>query len=398
MTTYRTLDTAHLAGKRVLLRGGFDVSIENEKVTDATRIEAILKTMKHILDQGALLIIMAHQGRPKDGPDPQFSQQPIAPVLEQLLHVKVHFAADCVGPEAEAAIAKAKAGEVVLLENLRFHPEEKKNDPAFAKKLASLADVYVNDAFTNCHRAHASMVGVPKLIPAFMGFNLEQEVMHLGTVLDAPKHPLTLIISGAKMETKVPVIEKFLHLGDNVLLGGCIANTFIAAAGFPVGKSKYEAEATAQAQRFLTESREEGSAVIHIPTDVIVATELSETAQGKNVQTDQIEGDLSIFDIGTESARHYADIIEKSSMIIWNGPIGVYEYKNFTAASKVIAHAIARATAKGAISIIGGGDTVDFHTRYNLPLTPYTFVSMGGGAMLEFLAGEKFEALTVLEQ
>ncbi|MBP9774112.1 MAG: phosphoglycerate kinase [Candidatus Peribacteraceae bacterium] len=396
MTTYRTLDKADLKGKRVLLRAGFDVSVEDGKVTDATRIEAIQKTMKYIIDSGALLIIMAHQGRPKDAPDPIFSQKPLVPVLKTLLGTTVHFASDCIGSDAESVIAKAKAGEVVLLENLRFHPEEKKNDPEFAKKLAALADIYVNDAFTNCHRAHASMVGVAKLLPAYMGFNLEQEVMHLSKVLDAPKHPLTLIISGAKMETKVPVIEKFLHLGDNILLGGCIANTFIAARGFAVGKSKYEAEALPQAQGFLTDSQKEGSAKIHVPTDVIVAAELSETAQGSNVSTEHIEGDLSIFDIGTESAKQYADIIEKSSMIIWNGPIGVYEFKNFSAASKVIAQAIARATAKGAMSIIGGGDTIDFHMRYNLPLA-YTFVSMGGGAMLEFLAGEKFESLAVLE-
>jgi phosphoglycerate kinase len=204
MATYNTLNDVKLEGTTVLLRAGLDLPMEDGKVVDDTRVRAIESTMRHILDGGAKLVIMAHQGRPKNGPDPQFSQRPVAAVLERLLKTKVHFAEDCVGKPAQDAVAQAKPGEVVLLENLRFHPEEKKNDPAFAKQLADLADVYVNDAFTNCHRNHASMVGVPALMPAFMGFALEQEVANLSRVVEKPQHPLVLIISGAKMETKVP--------------------------------------------------------------------------------------------------------------------------------------------------------------------------------------------------
>lgn len=398
MPSYRTLKQAKLKGKRVLLRAGFDLPMEKGKVVDKTRVEAIVPTMKYILKQGATLIILAHQGRPKDGPDPQFSQKPIVPILKSLLKMKVHFATDCIGKAAADVIAKAKSGEVVLLENLRFHPEEKKNDAKFSKELAKLGDVYVNDAFTNCHRNHASMVGVPKLLPAFMGLNLEEEVKHLSMVLDKPKKPITLIVSGAKMETKVPVISRFLKKGDHILLGGCIANTFIAARGFSVGESKYEEEALEQAQEFMLECEKKGSAKIHVPRDVVVASELKEKAVKIDIPVEDVEGDMSIFDIGKVTIKRYEDIILSSKMIIWNGPLGVYEYNSFSHASKRIAEAIAKVTKKGAVSIIGGGDTIDFHIRYKYPLNKYSFVSMGGGAMLEFLAGNKFESLKVLEK
>lgn len=397
MPTYRTLKDAKLKDKRVLLRAGLDLPMEKGKVADQTRVEALVPTMKHILKAGAVLIIMAHQGRPKDGPDPQFSQKPIVPVLEKLLKTNVHFAKDCVGKEAESVVAKAQPGEVVLLENLRFHPEEKKNNAAFAKKLAKLADVYVNDAFTNCHRVHASMVGVAKVLPAYMGLSLEQEVKHLGVVLSKPRHPVTLIISGAKMETKVPVISRFLKSGDHILLGGCIANTFIAARGFEIGGSKYEEEAVEQAQEFMLESQKPKRAKIHVPRDVVVASELSEKAIKLDLPVEDIMGDMKIFDIGKVTVKRYIEAIEKSKTIIWNGPLGVYEFNRFSHASKRIAEAVAAATKKGAVSIIGGGDTIDFHIRYKYPL-PYTFVSMGGGAMLEFLSGKKFEVLKVLEK
>ncbi len=372
--------------------------MEKGKVTDATRVEAIEKTMKHILKSGAVLIIMAHQGRPKDGPDPQFSQKPIVPILKKLLKTTVHFAADCIGPEAEKTVAKAKPGEVVLLENLRFHPEEKKNDPRFSKALAKLADVYVNDAFTNCHRVHASMVGVPKLLDSYMGFNLEQEIKHLSMAVQKPKKPVTLIVAGAKMETKVPVIENFLKKGDYILVGGCIANTLIAARGFDVGASKYDEQGIELAQDLMLESDKKGSAKILVPRDAVVASELSEKAEKLDLPVEDIVGDMSIFDIGKVTLLRYIEAISKSKLIVWNGPLGVYEYNRFSHATKRIAEAVAAATKKGAISLIGGGDTIDFHLKYKYPLSAYTFVSMGGGAMLEFIAGKKFESLRVLEK
>ncbi len=397
MPKYRLLKEAKLKGKKVLVRAGFDLPMEKGKVTDSTRVKAIEKTMKHIIKSGGILILMAHQGRPKDGPNPEFSQKPIVPVLKKILKTTVHFATDCIGPEAEKVVAKAKAGDVVLLENLRFHPEEKKNDKAFAKKLARLADIYVNDAFTNCHRDHASMVGVPALIPAYMGFNLEQEIQHLSMATEKPKHPMTLIVAGAKMETKVPVIEQFLKKGDFILVGGCIANTLIAGRGFDVAESKYDETGVELAQELMLESEKPGRAKIVVPRDVVVASELSEKALKIDIPVEDVVGDMRIFDIGKVTVNRYIELIEKSKLIIWNGPVGVYEYNRFSHATKRLAEAIAKATKKGATSLIGGGDTIDFHLKYKYPLSDYTFVSMGGGAMLEFIAGKKFASLKILE-
>lgn len=394
---YSLLSEADLSGKRVLVRAGFDLPMEDDgAITDTTRVEAIEKTMQHVITSGGILILMAHQGRPKDAPDPAFSQKPIVKVLEKLLKTTVHFAPDCIGAEAEKVVAAAKPGEVVLLENLRFHAGEKKNDPAFAASLAKLGDIYVNDAFTNCHRVHASMVGVAKLLPAYMGFNLEQEIKHLSLVVDSPQRPLTLIVAGAKMETKVPVIERFLAKGDHILVGGCIANTLIAARGFDVGASRYDEEGIELAQNLMLESSKEKRAKIHVPRDVVVANELSETAEKLDLPVEDILGDMAIYDIGKITIERYIEAIKASKLIVWNGPLGVYEYNRFSHATKRIAEAVAQATKNGAVSIIGGGDTIDFHLKYKYPLSAYTFVSMGGGAMLEFISGKKFESLAVL--
>lgn len=393
---YRLLSKARLKGKRVLLRAGFDLPLEKGRVTDTTRIEAVLNTMKYILDQGAVLVLLAHQGRPKDAPDPVFSQKPLVPILKKMLGTTVYFANDCIGPVAQDVVDAAKPGEVVLLENLRFHPGEKKNDRAFAKALSELGDVYVNDAFTNCHRVHASMVALPKLLPAFMGFNLEQEVKHLSEVTRAPDRPMTLIIAGAKMETKVAVIERFLKKGDFILVGGCIANTFIAARGFDMGTSRYDGEGLELARDLMLESKKDKCAKIIIPRDVVVASELSEKAEKLDLPLEDVGGDMSIYDIGKVTIERYIDAIRKSKTIIWNGPLGVYEYNRFSHASKRIAEALSEATRNGAMTIIGGGDTIDFHLKYRYPLDAYTFVSMGGGAMLEFVAGKQFDSLKAL--
>lgn len=398
MPSYRLLSEANVKGKRVLMRAGFDVPIENGKVSDDTRVKAIEKSMKYVIKSGGILILMAHQGRPKDAPDPAFTQKPLVPLLRNILKTTVHFAPDCIGPKAESVLAKAKRGEVVLLENLRFHPGEKKNDPSLARQLKKLGDLYVNDAFTNCHRNHASMVALPTLLPSFMGFALAEEVKHLSAILQSPKRPLTLIVAGAKMETKVPVIEHFLKKGDHILLGGCIANTFIAGRGFSVGESKYDEEGVEQAQELMLESEKPKRASIHVPRDAVVASELSESALKIDLPVEDIEGDMCIFDVGKVTVKRYCELIEQSRVIVWNGPLGVYEFNRFSHASKRVAESIVRATKKGAVSIIGGGDTIDFHLKYRYPLSAYTFVSMGGGAMLEFIGGKKFAALKVLEK
>lgn len=395
---FRTLRDLPLAGKRVLLRAGFDVPLENGRVIDDTRIRALVPTMQFILDAGASLVILSHQGRPKGKPDPQFSQEPLVPVLSALLGRDVAFCASCVGPEAEAAAKALEPGKVLLLENLRYDAREEKNDPAFARALSSLGDLYVNDAFTNCHRAHASMVGLPALLPSCVGLQLEDEITHLSAVQHDPKRPLTLVIAGAKMETKVPIIERFLELGDDILLGGAIANTFLAARGFDVGASLHEPEQLDQAQEFMLESEKEGDARIHVPRDVVAASSDAEAAASVDLPVENVAGDMRILDIGAVTAERYAAVIEASGMIVWNGPVGRYETDAFARGSVRIAEAIARATAKGAISIVGGGDTLDFHARAKMPLSAYTFVSTGGGAMLDFISGATMPALQALRE
>ena len=392
----KQLSQADLKDKRVLLRAGFDVPVEDGKVVDTSRIDAIVPTMKYILDAGASLVIMAHQGRPGGKPDSAFSQKPLVPVLKERLGVDVQFVASCIGAEAQKAADVLGSGQVLLLENLRYEAGEKKNDPELAKELASLADVYVNDAFSNCHRAHASMVGVPKLLPSYMGLQLAKEVEHLSKVNADPARPLALIISGAKIETKIPVIEHFLSIGDDVLVGGCIANTFIAASGFDVGESRYDEQFVTKAQEIMLESEKSENAVVHVPSDAVVATDPSEQAEKVDLPVEDVGGDMKIFDIGKVTIERYIEVIEKSETIIWNGPLGLYELNRFSHATKRIAEAVAAASARGAVTIVGGGDTLDFHRRYDYSLDAYTFVSTGGGSMLELIAGQSLPALEAL--
>ncbi len=396
MPTYPSLRDADLSGKRVFVRAGFDVPVTRGQVDDISRIEAVVPTIQFILSKGASVVIAAHQGRPKGKRDPDESQKPIVAVLEKLLGIPVQFADSATGTETMEKAKNLKAGEVLLLENLRYDVREEKNDPAFAQELANLADVYVNDAFTNCHRSHASMVGVPALLPSYMGLQLEQEVTHLSKVFENPKRPLTLIISGAKMETKVPIVEFFLDKGNDILLGGAIANTFIASTGFDVGASLHEPAYMDKVQELMNVSGKDGKAVIHMPSDVLLASAPTETSQTLNLNLEDIEGDMSIFDLGQKTVDEYCDIIAQSGTIVWNGPLGLYEINQFRKASIRVAEAIKAATAKGAVSIVGGGDTIDFHTRQGISMSEYTFVSTGGGAMLEFVSGNVLPALEAL--
>jgi phosphoglycerate kinase len=392
-----TLDHASLKGKRVLLRAGFDVPLEHGKVTDASRVEALVPTMKFILKSGASLVLLAHQGRPTEKREKEFSQEPLVPVLKKLLKTTVLFAPKCTGAATLALAKSLKPGQVLLLENLRYEPGEKKNDPAFAKALAALGDVYVNDAFTNSHRADASMVGLPKLLPSYAGLQLADEVKHLSLATKNPGRPMVLIISGAKMETKVPVVQQFLTKGDDILLGGCIANTFIAARGFDVAESRYEEERVPLAQEIMLESEKPNHAKVHVPRDAVVASEAAEKAQKLNLPVEDVVGDMKIFDIGKVTIDRYVAVLQKAETIIWNGPLGLYEFNRFSHATKRIAEAVAKATKRGAVTIIGGGDTLDFHARYKYSLKAYTFVSTAGGAMLEFLGGKTLPAIAALE-
>lgn len=398
MPHYRTLEEApSLKGKRVIVRAGFDVSIEDGKVLDRERIDALLPTMQYILKEGGSLVILSHQGRPKGKRNPEFTQKPVLPVLEEILGREVLWADSCVGEETVAMAKALKPGHVLFCENLRYEPGEEANDPAFAQELMKLGDMYVNDAFTNCHRNHASMVGLAELLPSFAGLQLTKELRHLGEVIDDPKRPLVLIISGAKMETKVPIIEQFLDKGDDILVGGCIANTFIAARGCAMGTSKFEQEFADTAQKLLLAADKPEQADIHVPLDAVVAKSPDDVSGVQTVDVEQIPADAAVFDLGPQTVDRYKQILSKAKMIVWNGPLGMYENEAFAEASKKTAEIVAEASRNGATTIIGGGDTIDFHTRYGLSLDAYSFVSTGGGAMLEYISGKELPALKPLE-
>ncbi|MEK7136668.1 MAG: phosphoglycerate kinase, partial [Patescibacteria group bacterium] len=335
---------------------------------------------------------MTHIGRPKGNVIEELRVTTVAKHLQKLLkHCKgMHVARETVGPSVQAQLEKLKDSEILYLENVRFQPAEEKNDPAFIKALASLGEIYVNEAFPSIHTyEEASTCGVARLLPAFAGFQLEHEIDALAGVTEDPRRPLLLIISGAKMETKIPVIRRFLTTADHILLGGCIANTFVAARGFDVGASRYGQKEVEFAQEIMLESEKEGMAKVQVPWDVVVASEAAETATKLDLPVEDVSGDMSIFDIGKVTIERYRKLIEQAGTIIWNGPVGYYELNRFSHGTKRIAEALATATKHGARTIVGGGDTLDFHTRYEYPLDVYSFVSTGGGAMLEFLASEK---------
>lgn len=393
-----TLDQFDFAEKKVLLRAGFDVPIEDGAVLDTSRIEAIVPTINHLLSAGAAVIIIAHQGRPKGERVPEMSQRPVVDVLENLLDAPVKFCDECRGDTTKNACESLAFGEVLLLENLRYEKAEKSKDTeerdVFGQELASFANFYVNDAFTNCHRDHASMTSVPRYISGCIGFCVQKEVEGLSKATDNPAAPVTLIVSGSKIETKVPVIENFLTNGDNIIVGGCIANTIIAASGQDVGSSRYDEEFVPLATELLARAATDDVASISVPTDVVVADGPDEEV--RTCSTSEV-GSSAIFDVGPESVASYEEILARSGTIVWNGPLGMYEKEQFADSCKKIASAITKATENGVVSIIGGGDTLDFHDRYNISMEGYTFVSTAGGAMMDFISGKALPALEALK-
>lgn len=404
MPTYRLLKDADVSGKRVLVRVDHNIETDlNGVLKNDEKIRATLPTIEYLLKKGAHVILMTHVGRPKGKRDAKFSTIIVAIQLQKLLpHVHVQHLTKTVGPEVESAVRAQTPGTIVYLENVRFQKEEEGTpgeQAVFGKRLAALADVYINEAFASCHEyEEASTCAVARLLPSYMGKHFEKEAAVLGTVLDDPRRPLVLIMSGSKMETKIPVIRYFLDKGDDILLGGCIANTFIAARGFDVGTSKYEEEFIPLAQELMLEAEKTEKADIHVPRDAVLAGKPDDMAQRIDLPVEDIEGDMGIFDVGAVTVERYCRAIEKAGMIVWNGPLGMYEIEQFAGATRKLAEAIAQATAKGTVSIIGGGDTLDFHVRYGLPLDVYTFVSTGGGAMLEFISGTRLPAIDILTQ
>ncbi|HLO03331.1 MAG TPA: phosphoglycerate kinase [Symbiobacteriaceae bacterium] len=386
LMTVRDID---VKGKKVFVRVDFNVPLEGGTITDDTRIRAALPTIQHVAENGAVAILASHLGRPKGEKNPKYSLAPVAGRLEQLLGKKVTFAPDCIGPEVEQLVANAQAGDVILLENLRFYNEEEKNDPGFAQKLAKLGDVYVNDAFGTAHRAHASTRGAADYMQAKVaGFLMQKEVDIMGGALANPDRPFVAIIGGAKVSDKIMVIENLLGKVDHLIIGGGMANTFLAAQGHATGKSLVEAEKIETAKELLAKS---GGKIL-LPTDVIVATEFKNEAEHKAVPADQIPGEMMALDIGPESARQFADVIKNAKTVIWNGPMGVFEMSNYARGTMAVAQAMADSEG---VTIVGGGDSVAAIEQAGLA-DKMTHVSTGGGASLEFLEGRELPGVSCL--
>lgn len=373
------------------MRAGFDMPMLDGVISDTSRIEALIPTMRYILDHGASLILLAHQGRPKGKIVAEESQKPLVPILEKLLSTTVQFAPSCTGPETDALAHALQPGQVLLLENLRYDAREELNDTAFAAELARLGDVYVNDAFSNAHRAHASMVALPALLPHAMGLQLESEVANLSKVLET-KDGLCVIVSGVKLETKVPVIESFIDRAQTIVVGGAIANTFLAAAGKPIGTSLMDPAEIPVASQIVEIAKER----LILPVDAVVALSPENAAEAHAYPIADIPADQAIYDLGPETAKIIVDRIHTATTIVWNGPLGYCEFEAFSKTTVAVANALVAAAARGAFVVVGGGDTLDAHARYGLSMNSYSFVSTGGGAMLEFLAGDELPALAAL--
>jgi len=390
----KTIRDVNVAGKKVLVRVDYNVPMDKDgNITDITRITATLPTIKYLLEQGAAVILASHLGRPKGKPVPEFSLAPVAQRLAEVLGQKVLFAPDCVGPEAEAMAKNLQPGEILLLENLRFHPEEEKNDREFARQLAGLGDLLVNDAFGVSHRAHASVHGIAEFLPAVAGFLMEKEITFLGQAVTNPKRPFVAIIGGAKVSDKIGVLENLLTKVDTLIIGGGMANTFIAAQGYETGKSLVEPDKIELAKHLMAVARERGVNLL-LPVDVVAAEKFAPDAAHKVVSVDQIPADWQALDIGPATREAFATAIAQAATIVWNGPMGVFEMDAFAGGTVAVAQAVA---ASPAISIVGGGDSIAALEKANVA-DRISHVSTGGGASLEFLEGKTLPGIAVLAE
>ena len=383
-----------LKGKRVFVRVDYNVPLDDQcAITDDTRICASLPTLQYALDKGARLILTSHLGRPKGKPNPKMSLKPAAERLSKLLGKPVAFAPDCVGPEAEAAAKALKDGEILLLENLRFHPEEEKNDPEFSKKLAALGEVYVNDAFGSAHRAHASTEGITKFLsPCAAGMLMEKELEYLGKAVEHPERPYVAIVGGAKVSDKIDLLQNLLRFADTILVGGAMAYTFLKAQGVDVGASRVEADKLDMAHDMM-EFGKRRSVKLGLPSDHVVADKLDASAQAETVETAAIPAGKMGLDIGPATRAEFAKDIAAAKTIVWNGPMGVFEIDQFAQGTLDVARAVANSSA---VSIVGGGDSVAAVHKAGVE-SKISHISTGGGASLEFLSGLKLpgvEALT----
>jgi phosphoglycerate kinase len=396
---FHTIDDLDVRGKRVLVREDLNVPLRQAQgdtwdIADFTRIDAAIPTLRALHDRGARVIVLSHLGRPDGKPDPKYSLRPVAPALAQRLSIPVAFADDSIGPAAQAAVAKLTDGDVLLLENVRFHPGEEANDPAFARELASLGDLYVNDAFGSAHRAHASTEGVAHLLPNAAGLLMQAELAALARLTDTPAHPYVCVIGGAKVKDKVGVFTNLMNKVDAFCVGGGMANTFLAARGTNVGGSLRDDDL--EPAKKILDLASHRDITLHLPIDAVVSTSFDADDRAHTVNIEDVHAEM-ILDIGPRTATAYAAAIGLAKEIVFNGPMGVYEKPAYRAGTKVVGDAIARATEGGATSVVGGGDAAAAAHMLGFA-DAMTHVSTGGGATLEFLEGRTLPGVAALEQ
>jgi phosphoglycerate kinase len=384
----KTVKDIALKGKRVFMRVDFNVPMAEGKVTDDKRIKAALPTIKYVLEQGASVLLASHLGRPKGGPDPEFSLKAASEVLAGHLGKPVTMAPDCVGPEVEKIAAAMKPGDVVMLENTRFHKGEEKNDLDLAKQMAALADVYVNDAFGSAHRAHSSTEGIARFLPAVSGFLMEQELEYLGRAVGNPEHPYVAILGGAKISDKILVVETLAAKCDKLIIGGGMANTFLAAKGLNMQDSLVEAEALETAKSLLAKLGEK----LVLPVDAVVADKFDAEANSQVVDVDKIPAGWRMLDVGPKTLAAYKAALQDAKLVVWNGPVGVFEMPKFAEGTFALAKLLAES---GATTVIGGGDSASAVKKAGVA-KQMTHVSTGGGASLEFLEGKELPGVAAL--
>lgn len=387
----QTIKDVDIKGKRLLMRADFNVPLDkNGRITDDTRIVKTLPTIQYAIKQGAKIILMSHLGRPKGGPAPEFSLKPVADYLTKALNKKVELLPDCIGDAVKNKVSSLKEGDVILLENLRFHKEEEKNDPAFAKKLAEYGEIYVDDAFGAAHRAHASTEGVTHYLPSVAGLLLEKEITYFEKALESPDHPFVAILGGAKVADKIKVIENLLKKVDALLIGGGMAYTFLKVQGHSIGASKLDEEGQDIARNVLKLAQSKGVKLL-LPVDHVIGNKFAEDAESRTVGIDIPDGWMGL-DIGPETVKLFEDALKTAKMVIWNGPLGVFEFEKFASGSRAIAEFIASLSAT---TIIGGGDTASAVRQFGLA-DKMSHISTGGGASLEFLEGKVLPGVAAL--
>ncbi|MBX3095463.1 MAG: phosphoglycerate kinase [Fimbriimonadaceae bacterium] len=384
----QTIDQLDAGGKTVLVRCDFNVPLDGDRITDDRRIVASLPTVKRLMEQGAKVVLCSHLGRPKGGPAPEFSLAPVAKRLGELIGSKITLAPDCIGDEVQGMVSELRPGNAILLENVRFHAEEEENDPEFASALASLADVFVNDAFGTAHRAHASTEGVAHHLPAYAGYLIEKELKYLGDALHNPKRPFVAVLGGAKVADKIQVIESLLPKVDRLIIGGGMAYTFLKANGLEIGNSLLDEESLDFAKKLMADAGDK----IVLPTDTVVASEFKADAIASVVPVESIPADQMGLDIGPQTQATFTGILLRAGTIVWNGPMGVFEFPNFAHGTKAVADAMAESDA---VTVVGGGDSAAAVEQMDLA-DAMTHVSTGGGASLEFLEGKELPGISAL--